>query len=220
MSTVEDIVYENPDSASSQVTPPPEERQKTNLEFTLYPKFSKREIKLRIFNEKFLEVIEQETPESEPQICTYHIGLVSPTIKKERKVEWGFVIGTCFALASAPISIVYYGQLLYALLGVTIGLGLAWMTYFTFKVESKLFSRSGRVVVLRLTHRCDGSEKLESFFKQLKMLQKRTPLPKTSLYLAEETKWLRGLKETGWLASKQYDIARARIMKQYGKKAS
>ena len=210
---IDKLAFDNSDEAKNLLNPPPSSEREVNCEYTLKPHCSSHEYYFCLFNNHFLEV-KRSDKKSSKATC-FHIGLLEAKPKIIKKSAWIAFTG---ALVSA------LAALLIGLEGRQIGLALAtglmssllfWFYYYSYNETSLFYSRSGKIPLLRISHRCKGKKQLKAFVAQLKDNIEKNTLPASSQYFAEETHWHKELMEQGWISLEDYEKAKKRIFKQF-----
>jgi hypothetical protein len=217
---VEDIVLESPAAAASVLNPPLEASRRVDYEFTLRPRLSSYSVQFRIINGCFVEAEKRDKKGNLVASTCFHLGLLEPQPKTCRSTAWMTFLGALLSgIAAAVMAYVVQDWVLVSATAV-LSLSLFAVHYCSYRKQTEFCSRSGKIPLLSLSHRCKNRAELKQFIGKLKQSIENNTLPASSLYFAEETRWHRTLKEQGWISDDDYQKARARIMKQFNRKAS
>ncbi|NVJ48946.1 MAG: hypothetical protein HWE13_01580 [Gammaproteobacteria bacterium] len=216
---VEDIILESPQQATELLTPQPEASRVFEYEYHLQPRFSPFEYRFRLFDRCFLEISRTHKSKRNTKVTAFHVGLLEAKPQRIKRTAWMIFIGAlATGLASVMMGAVLHDYLLSAGTGLFSAL-LFSAHYFGYREMSLFLSRSGKAPLVILNHRCRDKKGLKAFLAKLEDKIKTNTLPASSQFFAEETRWHRTLNQQGWINDQEYDKARARILKQFNRKA-
>jgi hypothetical protein len=217
---IEDIVLESPAAAASVLVPPTEPSRRIDHEFTLHPRFASYTLHFRMINGCFIEIEKRDKKDNVLLQTCFHVGLLEPEPKTTCSTAWMTFLGALLTGIAAGVIAYVLQDWLLVISTALLSASLFAVHYCSYRKQTEFISRSGKVPLISLSHRCRCRSSLNQFIDRLKESIEKNTLPASSYYFAEETRWHRMLKEQGWIGEDDYQKARARIMKQFNRKVS